>query len=133
MSFLGYVYFVGHLVEGPIKVGHTRGAPEARLAAIQTYCPFDLVLHGTISGHAGHEQEIHELLSDYAIRGEWFERDGALQMFDALDHPLIPIDQFLLAVKEGDIDWRHFKWRMGMVERQQGCWTNMRDFVEQYG
>lgn len=68
------VYFIQEGENGPIKVGHAAN-PLHRLASLQTGNPRELRLVGSIPGGAKDEKRIHEWLSPWWIRGEWFHPD----------------------------------------------------------
>lgn len=72
----GLIYFIGasEQAEAPrwIKVGFTAGDPRARLRAMQTGCPLELVLIASIPGPMKAETEMHEVFADERVRGEWF-------------------------------------------------------------
>ena len=60
------------------KVGRSRCC-NARLAELQTGCPYPLYVHGATRIHAdgicpmAYERAVHKALASYARRGEWFE------------------------------------------------------------
>jgi hypothetical protein len=69
-----FVYVIGP-VEGLQKVGIATD-PKARLAALQTACPFDLVLHVAVPVPFAEaytiERRAHRALSRRCARNEWF-------------------------------------------------------------
>lgn len=70
------LYIIKHPA-GPVKIGLSE-QPRRRLQTIQQYSPFQLELVATFDvpqGMKGHrrEAEIHEELSVFNIRGEWFD------------------------------------------------------------
>lgn len=65
------VYFLQTERHGPIKVGIAR-VVASRIKTIQDYHPYPLVLLGDVPGARKHEAQIHRLLRDYRLRGEWF-------------------------------------------------------------
>lgn len=71
----GFVYFIG--IGDPyvthVKVGFTRKNPFARMASLQTGCPFKMRMLGFLFGNEPMEAELHEVLSEYRKEGEWFE------------------------------------------------------------
>jgi hypothetical protein len=71
----GFVYFVG--IGDPytthVKVGFTRKNPWARMASLQTGCPFKMRLLGFVFGNEGMEAELHDVFDYYRKEGEWFE------------------------------------------------------------
>ena len=66
------VYFVRDGVDGPIKIGTTRGGVEKRIRSVQIGCARDLVLLGTIDGGRDLERELHQRFHTLRLRGEWF-------------------------------------------------------------
>ncbi len=70
-----FVYVIGPAV-GLQKVGLATD-PKARLAALRTACPFDLVLHVAVPVPFGEahavERAAHVALAAYRAAGEWFE------------------------------------------------------------
>jgi len=76
-----------------VKVGWTENDPRNRLNNLQSANPVKLVLWGVIPGDRSLESEIHERLFPYLIRGEWFERQGALEL----------LSEFISIEPKGDI------------------------------
>lgn len=68
------VYFAQAGEDGPVKIGFCASNPLKRLAELQTGCPHEIFLIGTVSGGRKDESEMHRRLDAYWIRGEWFER-----------------------------------------------------------
>jgi hypothetical protein len=73
------VYFIGPR-EGPIKVGWTSGQTEKRRGDLQVGNPAVLRVWGAIAGPKSLEQTSHSLLDRWRVRGEWFEREAALEL-----------------------------------------------------
>ena len=71
------VYFIRNSESGHIKIG-TSEDPEGRLGQLQSAHSAALELIAVVSGDASHEAIIHEWLSDYRIRGEWFRPEADL-------------------------------------------------------
>lgn len=71
----GFVYFavIGYPYVTHVKVGYTKGDPEKRIRGLQTGCPFPIKLLGYVFGNANREQELHNVLRDERVFGEWFE------------------------------------------------------------
>jgi hypothetical protein len=71
----GFVYFVG--IGDPyithVKIGFTRKNPFARMASLQTGCPFKMKMLGYVFGNEAMEAELHDVASDFRAEGEWFE------------------------------------------------------------
>lgn len=76
----GNVYFIT-LGEPPIwvKIGYTASSPRARMATLQTGCPYPMNLLGSIPGTISLEQDLHNVLSEYRRQGEWFEFSERVQ------------------------------------------------------
>jgi hypothetical protein len=70
----GFVYFIG--IGDPylthVKVGYTSKNPAARMASLQTGCPFKMRLLGFVFGNEAMEAELHDVLSHQNSSGEWF-------------------------------------------------------------
>lgn len=84
-SDVGYLYFIGN-GEGPIKVGITRGLPIERCRDLQTGNPQKLkVLFSmkTINPEAT-EAHMHDMLSQFHVGGEWYQRDAVEFLIDEL-------------------------------------------------
>ena len=70
----GGVYFISTKANGVeyIKVGWSVDPP-SRLKVLQTGCPIEMRLIAVLpSGDTEEECRMHEILSDYHHRGEWF-------------------------------------------------------------
>jgi hypothetical protein len=81
-----YVYFIKARSSPPtMKIGKAND-PEMRMAELQTGCPFEMRLMGTLKcksqmhSHAI-EQRLHRLFRKEATRGEWFRYSGPLPYF----------------------------------------------------
>ena len=60
------------------KIGHTSVSSESRLKSLQTGNANDLELIFEIDGSQADEKNIHRLLEDDRVRGEWFHmREGS--------------------------------------------------------
>lgn len=64
------IYFIR--TRHAVKIGYTASAAEARLATLQTGNHEDLTLVATCEGSVEDEAAIHDELSAYWMRGEWF-------------------------------------------------------------
>jgi hypothetical protein len=65
------VYFVRAGEHGPVKVGFTADL-QTRLRALQTGCPATLRLECQIVGTRAIEALLHDWLSGFHVRGEWY-------------------------------------------------------------
>jgi len=57
----------------PIKIGFTDSSPEERLSSIQTGNPLKLDIIHLMDGDVFAERQIHSVLCDYRLAGEWFD------------------------------------------------------------
>lgn len=71
----GFVYFIaiGAPYISHVKVGFTAGDPKARMASLQTGCPYPMSLLGFVLGNRAQEAELHQVFEEYHTVGEWFE------------------------------------------------------------
>lgn len=67
-----YLYVIASLEMGVCKIGISNN-PEDRLKGLQTGFPFPLVILEKIPQLEHKEREIHQLLSDFKLLGEWFD------------------------------------------------------------
>lgn len=67
----GTIYFLTYGDDGPIKIGFTSNL-DYRVQHIQTGCPFEVRVLGTVLGGMGLERQIHQRLWRYRLKGEWF-------------------------------------------------------------
>ena len=76
----GLVYIVQCGDDDVYKIGITRSSPSSRLAALQTGCPYDLILRlaWPVVDAEGVEARLHEMLVSVQLRGEWFRIDEGL-------------------------------------------------------
>jgi hypothetical protein len=78
-----YVYVIGP-THGLQKIGMAIN-PQARLAALQTASPVDLLIHAAIAVPFGAapdvEHQAHRLLGRMCVRNEWFEATPAEALF----------------------------------------------------
>ena len=65
------VYFILNRRAVALKIGKADNV-EKRLAAIQTHCPDQLELLGSIRGDQEEERTLHLEFREHRIRGEWF-------------------------------------------------------------
>lgn len=66
------VYFARAGTDGPIKIGFTSGDPAARIAKLQTGCPWPIALLGTMPGSTEDEARLHVIFAAHRVEGEWF-------------------------------------------------------------
>ena len=78
-----YVYVIGP-TRGLQKIGMAID-PQARLAALQTASPVDLLIHAAIAVPFGADPDVehqaHRLLGRMCVRSEWFEATPAEALF----------------------------------------------------
>lgn len=67
----GYIYFIQMDLIGPIKIGIAQD-PYRRMAELQVASPYELKMLYFFPSTMKTEREIHNLLSNDNIRGEWF-------------------------------------------------------------
>lgn len=74
----GFVYFVtiGEPYPTHVKIGFTAKDPHDRVKSLQTGCPFQMCLLGFVFGTRDMERELHDVLRDQRLHGEWFEFAG---------------------------------------------------------
>ena len=92
-------YVVAQEGSGCIKVGKSVNVPE-RIAELQTGSPANLEIVHIIKGD--HEKQIHALLAEFAVRGEWF-KDGERQrdlLSDYLDVVETKRDEAIVTVTQ---------------------------------
>lgn len=58
------------------KIGYTTLRLEERLDALQTGCPFPLLILAFFPGTQVDERELHRQLAPYRMQGEWFNLPG---------------------------------------------------------
>ena len=68
------IYFIQVGDKGAVKIGFAKDV-EKRFAALQTGNHETLKLLKEIQGEIELEQEIHSLLGNYHLRGEWYNPD----------------------------------------------------------
>lgn len=71
----GFVYFAVTGWPNPnfLKIGFTRKDPRDRIKSLQTGCPVPIALVGSILGNEGLEADLHSVLTEDRVMGEWFE------------------------------------------------------------
>ena len=90
-----------------IKIGFTTQSPQSRLEACQTGNAQELGLAAAVDGNQDAEYRLHQILSNFRIRGEWFRSEGPvkaavglMKVFDTADEvmgllrPMTGISEF---------------------------------------
>ena len=72
------IYFIR--MSDTVKIGFSKSAA-LRCNSLQTANPYTLELLGYFNGHVHDEGHIHEDLSQFRIRGEWFEYNEEVQKY----------------------------------------------------
>lgn len=72
MSPPGTIYFAQAVGGGPIKIGWTGGDVNRRIRALQSACPFELIVTRTTPGTRADERELHRRHRFDRLRGEWY-------------------------------------------------------------
>jgi len=75
-----FVYFIGGIKRGPIKIG-VSACPELRLKALQTGYPHRLAVLASFAGGEEEEEAVHWLLVEHKLEGEWFRRSAEILQF----------------------------------------------------
>jgi hypothetical protein len=77
----GFVYFaaVGDPIPTHVKIGFSKGDPRLRVKSLQTGCPLPIRLLGFVIGTLSQEAELHDVLKDHRVQGEWFEYVGYVE------------------------------------------------------
>lgn len=71
-AFYGLNYAVQAGPDGPIKIGFTRNRVSARMLHLQQASPYELVLIAQWPATEPHEKRIHQELSAFRLRREWY-------------------------------------------------------------
>lgn len=66
------VYFIRAVGTDFVKIGVTDGDPERRRADLQTASPHELRVEACVRGGLSREADLHYLLREVRVRGEWF-------------------------------------------------------------
>lgn len=77
------LYIIQSDVTGNIKIGRSKN-PHKRLKQLQTGNPNKLKLIAEFKGEGWKEKELHERLSSYRLKGEWFSYDCAGSIPDSI-------------------------------------------------
>lgn len=79
---MSYVYFIGpDWGFKRIKIGYTRSSLRARLAGLQTGCPWPLKVYAYMEGGLDLERVFHETFAPLRLQGEWFQIALKLESF----------------------------------------------------
>lgn len=81
---LGFVYLIDCPEVNATKVGFSKN-PRDRLSHVQVHCPLRLVLRSFYPADDRHELALHSALSEWKVRGEWFETGAVDRLFADLD------------------------------------------------
>ncbi len=74
------IYFIQNEVTKNIKIGKSNN-PLKRLSSLMTGSAESLILLRVIDGDRAEEKKLHEMFSDYRIRGEWFRDNEQITNF----------------------------------------------------
>lgn len=79
-----WIYFLRGGSDGPIKVGYAQD-PFFRAQDLSTGSPVELILLGAMMSERprAEEQEIHDRLASYRVKGEWYEADAVFAEMQA--------------------------------------------------
>ena len=72
------VYVIEAVGTGLVKIGRTDRCSQDRLKELQATSPHKLRVLFTMRGDDTTERELHERFAEHRVRGQWFERRGAL-------------------------------------------------------
>ena len=67
-----HLYIISNEGEGVCKIGRSKD-PERRVKSLTTGSHSELKLVYWFKNQGGSEKQMHSLLSDYKIKGEWFD------------------------------------------------------------
>lgn len=105
------IYFIQAGEDGPIKIGIATNI-EARLSSLQVGSPTPLHLIAHTPGTKDEEEDLHQRLTPYRIRGEWFRphADVLAEVDAALKHDQLIVAEpgrppELLAARKRDIEF----------------------------
>lgn len=76
------VYFVQAGIDGPVKIGFAANVA-ARVKAIQSCCPIDLILLRETKGTRFVETWFHREFAPFRVRHEWFTFDPRMLSLEA--------------------------------------------------
>lgn len=83
------IYIIGNKVLDICKIGFSE-RPNRRIKSIQGSFPFELEILSIREGTRKEEKEMHLLLEDYRINGEWFTLSSVSSKLAGLDVNRIP-------------------------------------------
>ncbi len=92
------VYLITNSSEEICKIGYSSN-PKARLATLQTGCPYPLTLSATIVGEYDKEAELHERFCKYRLQGEWFVYSKEIKNYFGIEDYVIINPVALLSVQ----------------------------------
>lgn len=69
------IYIINAIGTNLYKIGYTGRNVVTRLASLQTGCPNKLAITATLDGDETDEAELHRLVWQHHIQGEWFQLD----------------------------------------------------------
>lgn len=72
MSEKTFIYIIGNLEQKLFKIGNSKTVYK-RLEALQTGCPFNLIIIGSVLSEKRFEKELHIKYKEYRVKGEWFK------------------------------------------------------------
>lgn len=105
-----FVYMIQFGEIGPVKIGWTTGAVEARLKHIQLWCPEDLHIIRTIPAARRLEPMLHFYFRDQHIRGEWFRFSAEMMT--------VTTEEVMLVGNGGrDVPVVFSRWKVGQMTR----------------
>ncbi len=81
----GQVYLLWGMGTSSFKIGFTKGQVARRAFVIQAYSPVPILIQGQFNGTMQDEKDLHFLLNEFRIHGEWFELPESL-VWKLLEH-----------------------------------------------
>ncbi len=76
---MNHLYIIKTKKDGSFKIGRSDD-PSFRLKQLQTGNPYNLKLILIIENCGHMERELHERLSKYRLKGEWFTEEGLAEL-----------------------------------------------------
>lgn len=76
----GYIYFIGNLDQGCVKIGYSKKVNQ-RLRSLQTGSPIKLKIIKKIKGNRSKERKLHKRFAHLNKHGEWFNIDKELREY----------------------------------------------------